>query len=75
MSGSPVLLIDQISEIGASAVSVNHQYVDSEMVERLNGNGTNLIVWTVDQKADAERVLGLNGNIALTTNHPERLWI
>lgn len=74
MSGSPLLLIDQVNEIGASAVSVNHQYVDPEMVESLRGNGTDIIVWTVDQKADAERVLGLNEKIALTTNHPERLW-
>ncbi|MGK7376879.1 glycerophosphodiester phosphodiesterase [Planococcus sp. 1R117A] len=75
MSGSPLLLIDQVNEIGASAVSVNHQYVDSEMVESLHGNGTDIIVWTVDHKAEAERIQELDGSIALTTNHPERLWI
>ncbi|WKA55378.1 glycerophosphodiester phosphodiesterase [Planococcus shixiaomingii] len=74
MLGSPVLLIDQVNEIGATAVSMNHLYVDQEMVTSLNNNGIDIVVWTVDQKSEAERVLGLDGAISLTTNHPERLW-
>ncbi|TWT25401.1 glycerophosphodiester phosphodiesterase family protein [Planomicrobium sp. CPCC 101110] len=74
MLGSPLLLVDQVNEIGASAVSMNHLYVDQEMVTSLSSNGIELVVWTVDQKAEAERVLGFDGAIALTTNHPERLW-
>ncbi|RNF39850.1 glycerophosphodiester phosphodiesterase [Planococcus salinus] len=75
ISGSPLLLIDQVNEIGASAVSMNHHFVDQEMVASLNSNGIGIVVWTVDQKAEAERVLELDGAIALTTNHPERLWV
>ena len=74
LSGSPLLLIDQINEIGASAVSLNHEYVDQEMVDSLNRNGTAIVVWTIDQKLEADRILALDGKIALTTNHPERLW-
>ena len=74
LSGSPLLLIDQINEVGASAVSLNHEYVDQEMVDSLNRNGTDIVVWTVDQKLDADRILAFDRKIALTTNHPERLW-
>lgn len=75
LSGSPLLLIEQINEIGASAVSLHHEYVDQEMVDSLNLNGTNIVVWTVDQKFEADRILALDRKIALTTNHPERLWV
>lgn len=75
LSGSPLLLVDQINEIGASAVSLHHEYVDQEMVDSLNLNGTDIIVWTVDEKFEADRILALDGKIALTTNHPERLWV
>lgn len=73
--GSPLLLVDQVKEIGASAVSMHHQFMDQEMVASLNSNGIEIVVWTVDQKVEAERVLGLDKAIALTTNHPERLWV
>ena len=75
MLGSPLLLVDQVKELGAAAVSMNHQFVDREMVASLTSNGIEIVVWTVDQKAEAERVLGFDGAIALTTNHPERLWV
>lgn len=75
MLGSPLLLVDQVNEIGASAVSMHHQYVDEEMISSLKNNGTDLVVWTVDQKAEADRVLSFDQGIALTTNHPERLWV
>ncbi len=72
--GSPLLLVDQVNEIGADAVSLHHQYIEAELVDDLENNGTDIVVWTVDQKADAERVLGFSNSIALTTNHPENLW-
>lgn len=75
MLGSPPLLIDQVNEIGASAVSMHHQYVDPEIIDSLKNNGTEIVVWTVDQKEEAERVLGFDGSVALTTNHPDRLWV
>lgn len=75
MLGSPLLLVDQVNEIGAAAVSIHHQYVDPEMIESLKNNGTEIVVWTVDRKTDADRVLGIDSSIALTTNHPERLWV
>lgn len=75
MLGSPLLLVDQVNEIEAAAVSMHHQYIDEEMISSLKNNGTDLVVWTVDQKAEANRVLGFDQSIALTTNHPERLWV
>lgn len=73
-AGAPLLMAEQVKQAGASAVSINHPYINAEMVESLKKNETRLIVWTIDDKADADRVAGISGDIGITTNFPERLW-
>ncbi|AQQ55465.1 glycerophosphodiester phosphodiesterase [Planococcus lenghuensis] len=73
--GSPLLLVNQVNEIKASAVSRHYQYVDQELIESLNNNGTEILVWTVDQKTETERLFTLDNRIIFTSNHPNLLWV
>ncbi|WP_088009050.1 glycerophosphodiester phosphodiesterase [Indiicoccus explosivorum] len=74
MVGSPLLLTEQVNEIGAAAVSMKSDYVDQLMVDSLVRNGTEIIVWTVDDPEEADRLAAFGGHVKFTSNHPDRLW-
>lgn len=74
MMGSPLLLAEQVNELRATSVSMYAEYVDQLMVDSLVRNGTKLVIWTVDEPAEADRIASYGAEILFTSNHPEQLW-
>lgn len=72
--GSPLLLKEQIQYLEADAVSLNYHFIEENLINLLKEANINIIVWTVDEKEVAHRLITLDESIAITTNHPEWLW-
>lgn len=70
----PLLLEEQLQIIDTNSISINSRCVDQYSISTLAATNIQLIVWTVDDRDEAERLLRLTDNIMITTNHPERLW-
>ena len=70
----PMLLKEQLYEIGTQSISINSRCIDQHIVESLMAADIQLIVWTVDDQEEANRLLSITDEIMITTNHPERLW-
>lgn len=74
LMGSPILLKEQINQLEADAISINYHFLEQNLVNVLKETDTKIIVWTVDDKKIARRVVTLDDSILITTNHPEWLW-
>lgn len=74
MMGSPLLLAEQVNAIQATSVSMYAEYVDQLMVDSLTRNGTEIVIWTVDEPAEADRIASYGADVLFTSNRPDQLW-
>lgn len=68
----PVDLAPLVAQTGATTVWLERQFVDEALVSETRGLGVDLIVWTVNQDTEIERMrqLGVTG---VCGNYPDRL--
>ncbi|AQQ55180.1 hypothetical protein B0X71_16645 [Planococcus lenghuensis] len=74
MMGSPLLLAEQVNEIQATSVSMYAEYIDQLMIDSLVRNGTEIVIWTVDDPAEADRIASYGADVLFTSNRPDQLW-
>ncbi len=62
----PYRIAGLVEEVGASAVTLKHQVISSEVVERCHALGVGVLVWTVNDRALFRRLdaLGVDGVIS-----------
>ncbi|MBP3258278.1 MAG: glycerophosphodiester phosphodiesterase, partial [Bacteroidales bacterium] len=53
-------------------LSPEHQNVNEELMEYAHKNGMKVVTWTVDDKEEMRRLIGL-GVEAIISNYPDRL--
>ena len=71
LSGSyPVRPLAPLHDAGATTLWQERSLVDRALVDLMHGAGCQLLVWTVDQPAEMERLLSL-GVDGLCTNFPD----
>ena len=73
LSGSyPLDPVRPVIDAGATTLWQVHHLIDAALVDQCGRAGVNVIAWTVNSRADAERLAGL-GVDGLCGNWPERL--
>ncbi|HZG73487.1 MAG TPA: glycerophosphodiester phosphodiesterase family protein, partial [Chondromyces sp.] len=68
-------LIHELKVTGASYVSINHNYVNSRIVQELLDASIGIVTWTVDEPEIAKSMVEMYDGLYLTTNHPEKINI
>jgi len=61
--------MEQIAEKGLEGVNLNYKIIDEEVMQMASENKLEVLTWTVDDPAEAERLAGL-GVAGITTNRP-----
>ncbi|MCE1196653.1 glycerophosphodiester phosphodiesterase [bacterium] len=63
--------VGQLKRIGAMALNPNYKYLDEATVQAVRKAGFDVFVWTPNEKADMERLVGW-GVTGLITDFPDR---
>lgn len=66
----PVRPLVPLEDVGATAYWQNRELVDLDLATAVHGAGAQLIVWTVDDPGEMERLTAI-GTDALCTNRPD----
>ncbi|UFJ42710.1 glycerophosphodiester phosphodiesterase [Brevibacillus humidisoli] len=70
--GLPVLLRNQVAELGAGIVSLAYPYLSAELAEEVVSWGVELIAWTIDHPDHMRMVAQWHEAIQICTNYPDR---
>ncbi|WP_126427181.1 glycerophosphodiester phosphodiesterase [Brevibacillus marinus] len=70
--GLPVLLQEQLAELGAGLLSLAYPYVSAELARDLAAQGVELIAWTLDDPDQMRAVAQMHETVQICTNHPDR---
>ncbi len=72
MSFYPLDVKCLVGSVGADGLSVQHTYVDKDLVEKAHAVGARVAAWTVNDVEEAIRLMGLGVDIIIT-DVPERI--
>ncbi len=72
MSFYPLDVKCLVGSVGADGLSVQHTYIDADLVERAHAAGARIAAWTVNEVEEAIRLMGLGVDIIIT-DVPERI--
>ena len=61
--------MEQAAERGLEGVNLNHKIIDEDVMQMATENNLEVLTWTVDDPAEAERLAKL-GVTGITTNRP-----
>jgi glycerophosphoryl diester phosphodiesterase len=75
LHGLLINLIDEIKATGASFVSMNYHYLNSDIIQELLDASIGIVTWTVDEMEVAKPLFEIYDEIYFTTNHPEKIKI
>ncbi len=70
--GDPVAAIEVAQRVKARAINAYHGNLTAEQVDAIHAAGLDVNVWTVNEPADVERLLGI-GVDGFITNYPARV--
>lgn len=71
--GEPSFVEERLEKAGATIVSMNHAYLTSSFVQRMEDNNISIIAWTVNQTDQIQAVKHLSSKIVVCTDFPQRM--
>ena len=62
----PAEAVRRASELGATALGMNHRLIDADVVSAARGAGIRLAAWTVNEEADIRRMIDLGVDMVMS---------
>ena len=62
----PAEAVRRASELGATALGMNHRLIDADVVSAARAAGIRLAAWTVNEEADIRRMIGLGVDMVMS---------
>jgi glycerophosphoryl diester phosphodiesterase len=74
ISGLPTMVREQMRFAGADFLSMEHLFVSGAFVRDMIDSGTQVMVWTVNERKEIRRTLAMHPGLMICTNHPDRVF-
>jgi len=71
--GLPTLIEEQLRYTEATILALAYPYLEPEFVARMHDRGIRMIAWTIDDPGHIKQVMAIHPELAICTNHPDRM--